>query len=369
MNREILEKKFTGKEIKTRKGSFGNMIDYVDIQLIIQRLNDAFDGKWNFEVIDHQIQQTEVIVLGKLSAEDVHKSQFGSNKITVSKAGEVVSIGDDLKAATSDSLKKCASMFGVGLHIYGDSLPEQPADKGKKSNPNPAPPKQKTEPASTTNGIDKQEKEGNIPTAEQKIKELKKEFYSQDTIKAMNPEQIDKWCLEYIGTYSADIMTLHDWLRASELARMQSNPIKFNVTDRQPDPQQDEKRLERLTKAYFASLPNRLKDDAIRHQWQRDNIQKGSTKTWTEQDFETALDMIEILNKEIAEQADPDIKKELPKIDTGLRESNGGSSRATEAQLKFIQKLFEKKGYYTNQDVNTWTKGRAICTIEFLQKQ
>src|SRR5439155_19090393 len=30
------------------------------------------------------------------------------------------SLGDDLKAAATDCLKKCATLFGVGLHLYFD---------------------------------------------------------------------------------------------------------------------------------------------------------------------------------------------------------------------------------------------------------
>ena len=58
------------------------------------------------------------------------KCQFGSNKISTSKQGEVISIGDDLKAAASDCLKKTATLFGVGLHLYGidKSDADQPSD-------------------------------------------------------------------------------------------------------------------------------------------------------------------------------------------------------------------------------------------------
>jgi len=369
LNRELLEKQFTGKEIKTRKGNFGSMIDYVDVQLIIQRLNDAFDSKWDFDVIEHEIKETEVIVLGKLCAEGVHKYQFGSNKITVSKAGDVISIGDDLKAATSDSLKKCASMFGVALHIYGDSLLDQPEEKKSKHNPSATP---KTEPVSTATDEEaraQEELEKNIPTEAQKIEKYRESFFSQPKISAMDDEEKKAWCLKFIGTHSTKQFTLHDWVRASELARIQNTRLNFNVTDEKPTPPQDEKRLQRMSKAYFASLPERLMDDAIRHQWQRDNIKKASTKDWTEVEFEKALDMINILNKEIAEKDNPDVKKELPKIDPGLRGTNGGSVKASDAQLKFIQNLFERKGYFTQEDMQSWNKGKAICVIELLQKQ
>jgi len=60
-------------------------------------------------------------VLGKLTAQGITKSQFGKSKITRSKADRsIVSIGDDLKAAATDSLKKCATLFGIGLHLYLD---------------------------------------------------------------------------------------------------------------------------------------------------------------------------------------------------------------------------------------------------------
>jgi hypothetical protein len=128
MNRELLEKPFDKEQIRQRKGNFGDMIDYVETHAVIQRLNDAFDGQWNFEILTQENATGEVIVLGKLTADGVSKSQFGSNKISLSKQGEVISIGDDWKAAGSDSLKKCASLFGVGLHLYGAEKKEQPED-------------------------------------------------------------------------------------------------------------------------------------------------------------------------------------------------------------------------------------------------
>jgi len=129
MNRELLEKPFEKEQIKQRKGSFGDMIDYVEAHAVIQRLNDAFDGNWSFEIITNEKQGEEIVVLGKLSADGVSKMQFGSKKITFnSKTGEVVCLGDDIKAAASDCLKKCSTLLGVGLHLYSDRE-EQPKEK------------------------------------------------------------------------------------------------------------------------------------------------------------------------------------------------------------------------------------------------
>ena len=41
-------------------------------------------------------------------------------------------MGDDWKAAASDALKKSASLFGIGLHLYGADKKDQPSEhKGK----------------------------------------------------------------------------------------------------------------------------------------------------------------------------------------------------------------------------------------------
>ena len=125
MNRELLEKPFDPNQIKQREGNFGKMLDYVEGHSVIQRLNDAFDARWSFEILEHEIQKDtdEVIVLGKLSAGDVVKVQFGSSKITRSReTGEMISLCDDLKAAATDSLKKAGSLLGIGLQLYGGNF-------------------------------------------------------------------------------------------------------------------------------------------------------------------------------------------------------------------------------------------------------
>lgn len=121
-NRELLEKPFAPEQIKQRKGSFGDVLDYVEAATVIQRLNDSFEAEWAFEITDHRILDDEVLVLGKLTAQGITKSQFGKSKITRAKADQtIISIGDDLKAAATDSLKKCATLFGIGLHLYFDA--------------------------------------------------------------------------------------------------------------------------------------------------------------------------------------------------------------------------------------------------------
>jgi hypothetical protein len=63
----------------------------------------------------HEIlkETDEVIVIGQLNAGGIVKSQFGSSRITRAKeTGDIISLADDLKAATTDALKKAATLLG-----------------------------------------------------------------------------------------------------------------------------------------------------------------------------------------------------------------------------------------------------------------
>ena len=120
MKRELLEKPFMPAQIRQRKGRNG-MLDYVEGHTVIQRLNEALEGEWSFEIMHHEVREEEVLVVGKLSAGPVVKMAFGGSQVTREReSGGVVSLGDDLKAAATDALKKCATFLGVGLHLYAD---------------------------------------------------------------------------------------------------------------------------------------------------------------------------------------------------------------------------------------------------------
>jgi hypothetical protein len=121
MNRQLLEQTFSQEEIKQRDGSFGQTLAYVSGHTVIQRLNDAFESVWSFEIASHEVHKDEVIVIGKLTAGGIIKTQFGSSRVTRAReTGESISLADDLKSAATDSLKKCATLLGIGLHLYVD---------------------------------------------------------------------------------------------------------------------------------------------------------------------------------------------------------------------------------------------------------
>ncbi|MDQ3929068.1 MAG: RAD52 family DNA repair protein [Chloroflexota bacterium] len=121
-------------EIKYRQGRGGLQFAYVEHGYVTERLNMVFGFNWDFEVVDKQILEDEVIVEAKLTVrtpggQTIVKTQFGGADIkrhaSGNRNGRPLSIADDFKAAASDALKKCASLLGIGLDLYGRDRPEE----------------------------------------------------------------------------------------------------------------------------------------------------------------------------------------------------------------------------------------------------
>lgn len=115
--------------IKERKGKGGKTFRYVEGGYVVARLNEIFSPiGWDFSIIDERVESGEVVVRGKLMIKDykqgysVSKTQYGTKE---RHAG--VPLGDTLKAAATDCLKKCSSLFGIALDVYWPDL-----DRGAK---------------------------------------------------------------------------------------------------------------------------------------------------------------------------------------------------------------------------------------------
>ena len=72
------------------------------------------------------------VVLGELRAGDIVKQAFGGSEVTKTREGKVVSVADDLKAASTDALKKAATLMGVALQLHGVDAPPQRVHAGPK---------------------------------------------------------------------------------------------------------------------------------------------------------------------------------------------------------------------------------------------
>lgn len=122
---DVLTRQFSPDQVKQREGRGGKMLDYLETHAVITRLNESFEGAWSFEVLEYKLLDAEVLVRGRLTAGGQRKEQFGGSEIARRKdTGDPVSLADDLKSAGSDCLKKCATLFGVGLELYTKGAPQ-----------------------------------------------------------------------------------------------------------------------------------------------------------------------------------------------------------------------------------------------------
>ena len=119
--------------IKERPAKGGGKWQYVTGGYVKKCLNLMFGWDWDFEIIDTQtfLDAGEIVVKGRLTCRSagrtIVKEQFGNKEVaflTEWKDGQKVktnkplSIGNDMKAAATDALKKCASEIGIASDIY-----------------------------------------------------------------------------------------------------------------------------------------------------------------------------------------------------------------------------------------------------------
>lgn len=134
-----------------RPGKGGKDWDYVTGVYVKKVLHFVFGWDWDFEVKEYQVNMEikQCFVLGKLTVRSkgcpIIKMQFGRADIKMKtetredESGKTImardqygktypkkfptniplDLGNDLKAATTDALKKCASELGVASDIYG----------------------------------------------------------------------------------------------------------------------------------------------------------------------------------------------------------------------------------------------------------
>jgi hypothetical protein len=100
-------------------------LEYITGEQCVSRLNQVLGpAGWSFTVREHGInaEADEVWVLGELTlvidGQAAVRQQFGSQRVKRNRAsGTPLDVGFDLKGATTDALKKCASLIGVGLYL------------------------------------------------------------------------------------------------------------------------------------------------------------------------------------------------------------------------------------------------------------
>ena len=100
----------------------GRSFTYVPTPEVIERLNACLGyGGWSYEVVEafhFPVDDPQYVVSrGRLSALGTVKEQYGGQTVNRNKQGVILDLADDYKGSSSDALKKCAAMIGVGLYL------------------------------------------------------------------------------------------------------------------------------------------------------------------------------------------------------------------------------------------------------------
>ena len=135
------------KFIKQREGKGGKIFDYIDTSYTIATLNGLFGFLWEFDILEEStvaeaMQFESVRVKGKLTVKDtkgnsISKTNYGSQPMAFKKDTEhkplnlSTELGDLYKGASSDCLKKCASLFGIALDVYSGETNIERAEQAK----------------------------------------------------------------------------------------------------------------------------------------------------------------------------------------------------------------------------------------------
>lgn len=128
-----LSEHFPTQAVRQRRGGGNTVFDYVAGPDIIRRLIRATQGQWSWHIKTCEFrplppyrdrsgemkEQSLVVVMGELTIPGLGtRAGIGVQKIT--EAG-----GEDLvKGASTDALKKAATLFGVALELYGPDFEE-----------------------------------------------------------------------------------------------------------------------------------------------------------------------------------------------------------------------------------------------------
>jgi hypothetical protein len=118
----------------TRPAKGGGNWTYVKVSYIRKVLDSITGFNWDFDIETSLAEAWEVakltkqvVVKGRLTIRVKHdgqwvsltKTQFGRADVKFKKnSTETLDIGNDFKSATSDCLKKCASLLGIAADVY-----------------------------------------------------------------------------------------------------------------------------------------------------------------------------------------------------------------------------------------------------------
>jgi len=100
----------------------GTNLTYIPVSEVINRLNKVLGVEnWSFTVTSWQQLGTSIVahvsVKATINGVEVTRDGVGGQKVKMNKQGEPVDIGDEVKGAVSDALKKAVQTLGVALYL------------------------------------------------------------------------------------------------------------------------------------------------------------------------------------------------------------------------------------------------------------
>ena len=151
----LLYKRTPKTHVHEKPGKGGGRFKYVTGAYVKSQLNRLFGFDWSFTVKEFTVKGNQCIVFGHLEGNirdqdgnikaTLIREQFGRADIKVTRADKTKALdfGNDLKAATTDALKKCASDMGIARDVYAadeyrelnffDADDQQAIEKEKKA--------------------------------------------------------------------------------------------------------------------------------------------------------------------------------------------------------------------------------------------
>tara|TARA_A100001201_G_scaffold142561_1_gene141116 strand:+ start:1010 stop:1642 length:633 start_codon:yes stop_codon:yes gene_type:complete len=119
------------KEVEKQLRKGGTSLTYIPVSEVITRLNKVLGvDMWSYEIISvgrdaidtdfvtaHVRLTTTFVPTNDAPTITVVKDGVGGQKIKRTKNGDLVDLGDELKGAVSDALKKAAQHLGVGIYL------------------------------------------------------------------------------------------------------------------------------------------------------------------------------------------------------------------------------------------------------------
>ena len=122
------------KEVERVLKKGGRSFTYIPVSEVITRLNKVLGiESWSYEVLsvgrddldpDFIVAHVRLSVIfeadegdGETSTSLTVRDGVGGIKVKRTHKGDIIDLGDDMKGAVSDALKKAAQHFGVGLYL------------------------------------------------------------------------------------------------------------------------------------------------------------------------------------------------------------------------------------------------------------